>query len=341
MSAPPPAGPGMIGARIEGPILVSILQPILGPILGARGRRCLARALATLTILLALLGLAGAAGAGCGAPGPDPCRLPGPGPGGTYHLERPAGAAGMAGAGGAPAVIFLHGYGGSGAGVLARRAMVETLTAGGFAVLAPDALPRPGGDRAVWNFYPGWPGRDDMDFLEALREAAARRFRLDPRRMVLAGFSAGGFMVNYLACARPGAFAAYAPVGGGFWQPLPARCAGPVRLMHSHGWADQVVPLEGRPLRGGRYRQGDIFAGLALWRATNGCGDARPEIRPETRPERAQPGSGAAGPWRRVWTGCAPGSALQLRLYPDGHVVPEDWAAALMGWLGEFDRAGE
>ena len=43
----------------------------------------------------------------------------------------------------------------------------------------------------------------------------------------------------------PGA-AAYAPVAGSFWRPHPdmEACAGPVDLLHTHGWRDKTVPLD-------------------------------------------------------------------------------------------------
>ncbi|WP_338153234.1 PHB depolymerase family esterase [Pseudophaeobacter leonis] len=101
-----------------------------------------------------------------------------------------------------PAVLFLHGYGGSGEGALRNKAMVRGLTERGYAVIAPDALPRREGRRS-WNFFPGWEGRDEVAFLQQVAQDAADRFGLDREEMVLAGFSAGAFMVNYLACAGP------------------------------------------------------------------------------------------------------------------------------------------
>ena len=40
-------------------------------------------------------------------------------------------------------------------------------------------------------------------------------------------------------------------------------------LRHTHGTADTVVPMAGRPI--GSSRQGDIETGFARWRAANGC----------------------------------------------------------------------
>lgn len=263
-------------------------------------------------LALALIcGWAGAALAQCGTD-PAPCRLPD----GEYHTVLPEQAATPA-----PAVIFLHGAGGDGGAALRNRNMIDALTARGYAVISPTGGRSFRGGGRVWNFYPGWEGRNEADFLARVAADAARRFGLDRSRMVLSGFSAGGFMVYYLACAAPGSFAAYASVAGGFWRPHPKTCNGPVRLLHTHGWRDKTVPLEGRALRGGAFLQGDIFAGMEIWRAANGCAGENPDAYSET---------GAF--WRRKWTACAPGSALEFALHPGGHGVPRGWAEMMIDW---------
>lgn len=269
------------------------------------------RALAALTLAVSALSWASGAAAGC-ATQQGACETAN----GTYHIELPDF---EASAQARPAVLFLHGHGGSGLNALRNRAMVDGLRSRGYAVIAPDALPRRGGTRS-WTFFPGWEGRDEIAFLDEVAQDAAQRFDLARDNMVLAGFSAGGFMVNYLACAQPGHFAAYAPVAGGFWRPQPDSCAGPVRLFHSHGWGDSVVPLEGRFLGGGRFQQGDIFAGLELWRLTNGCLEQAPG-------RRWQDGETL----RRRWD-CALGADIEFLLFPQGHQMPKDWANWMLDW---------
>ncbi|MEM6482664.1 MAG: alpha/beta fold hydrolase [Pseudomonadota bacterium] len=244
---------------------------------------------------------------------------------GTYHAALPA----LLDE--APVLVFLHGYGSSGGNAIALNRMVQPALDRGYAVLAPDGLTRStdGTGPASWNFFPGWPGRDEVSFLTDVVQDAAKRFGVDPETVLLAGFSAGGFMVNYLACSTPEAFNAYAPVAGGFWRPHPEVCAGPVRLFHTHGWADSTVPLEGRLLGGGRFQQGDIFAGLEIWRAANACADEKPSGYSETEPFL-----------RRLWEDCAPGSALEMALFPGGHTVPEGWVDMALDWF-EGPGAGQ
>lgn len=254
-----------------------------------------------------------AARAACGED-PQACEISS----GTYHAALPDKSEG------ASVLVFLHGYGSSGENAISLDRMVQPALARGYVVLAPDGLPRStdGSGPASWNFFPGWPGRDEGVFLDDVVNDAATRFGVDPERVLLAGFSAGGFMVNYLACASPNAFTAYAPVAGGFWRPHPQACDGPVRLFHTHGWADSTVPLEGRLLGGGRFQQGDIFAGLEIWRAANACVDEKP-----TSYDRIDEFM------LRRWDDCQPGSVLEMAMFPGAHTVPEGWADLALDWF--------
>ena len=259
------------------------------------------------------LPIASAAKAAC-ATDPAPCTVES----GEYHIALP-----QSGGAEAPVVMFLHGAGSHGGNTISNRSIVDALTARGYAVIAPTGARsfRGGGGRA-WVFYPGWEGRDERNFLMSVRDDAAARFGVDSSRVLLGGFSNGGFMVNYLACNAPETFAAYAPVAGGFWRPHPEACDGPVKLLHTHGWSDPTVPIEGRSLRNGQFIQGDIFAGLEIWRTANACAGHKPSGFSETGPF-----------WRRAWANCAPGSALELALFPGGHGVPEGWADMVADWF--------
>jgi len=248
----------------------------------------------------------------CG-PDPDACLLGD----GEYHIALPK-AAGAA----PPVVMFLHGAGSNGGNVIRNTGMTKSLLARGYAVIAPTGSRsfRSGAGR-VWNFFPGWEGRDETQFLQDVADDAANRFGTSRSDILLSGFSAGGFMVYYLACQTPAAFSAYASVSGGFWRPQPVDCSGPVKLFHTHGWRDKTVPIEGRYLRNGEFQQGDIFAGLEIWRMANECADQRPDSYSETGQF-----------WRRKWSECAPGSALELAMFPGGHGVPKGWVDMVLDW---------
>lgn len=237
---------------------------------------------------------------------------------GNYNLELPDGAAAK---GAIPALMFLHGYGGSADATMSNKGMVDAVLARGFAVIAPEGLPREGTDRLSWSFIPGRPvQRDETAFLRAVADDAAVRFGIDRAHMLLGGFSIGGSLTSYVACNDPTAFEAYVPVAGSFWRPHPEGCKGPVRLLHTHGWTDVTVPLEGRKLGSGA-AQGDVWHAMEIWRVTNGCDRMLPDA------------FGTVGEfWLRRWTSCTPGSALEFALHPGAHGIPKGWADLALDW---------
>lgn len=220
-----------------------------------------------------------------------------------------------------PVLVHLHGMGGTGAEVVASP-MADRALARGYAVLAPQG-DQPGSRHPRnWSVSDNRPHpRDDHAFVALVIDDAVARFGLDRARVVLSGFSRGGSMVWDIACRTPGLARAYASVAGAFWDPLPAACAGPVDLHHTHGWTDRVVPLEGRSFGNATIVQGDVFAGLFVLRAANGCAARQPETAPV-----------AGDLWQRLWSDCAAGS-LGLTLHPGGHSVPEFWIDRTLDWV--------
>ena len=222
-----------------------------------------------------------------------------------------------------PALLYLHGWGRSSAAVMGNEAMRATLAERGYALIAPEGMPRPGHPNRDWAVRDGAPfARDDIVFLDEVLEDAARR-GVDRGRVLMAGFSRGGSMVWDVACLAPETARAYAPVAGAFWEPLPERCAGPVDLFHVHGWSDRVVPLEGRSVAEGALTQGDVFASLRLLREALGCAPQMPD-------SASVVADGSR--WLRHWDQC-PEGRLDLMLHPGGHKVPEGWLNRVLDWF--------
>ncbi len=253
----------------------------------------------------------------CGRTGPQ-CKVPL----GEYRIalpDTPPAASGY------PALIFYHGAGGSSAQTLGNKGMVNTFLAHGYAVIAGDGTERPGRFGRGWSFHPQRRQiRDELAYTHEVIDDAVQRYQINRQRILLSGFSIGGSLTWYLACKEPGLAAAYAPIAGAFWRPHPemGSCAGPIRLLHTHGWRDKTIPLEGRPLHGGAILQGDLFYGLEILRDANGCTGLRADEFDTSRKF-----------WRRWWTRCKPGSALELALHTGGHSVPPGWADLAIGWF--------
>ncbi|MCH2163924.1 MAG: prolyl oligopeptidase family serine peptidase [Marinovum sp.] len=243
---------------------------------------------------------------------------------GNYFLDAPDSVVGKP-----PAIVFIHGWGGTGQGAMRNRGMVDAFLDRGYVVAAPSGLPRVNGKGGTWAFRPETRGpRDELTFITSVRDDLIATHNVDPDRIVLAGFSIGGSMTSYFACQMPDGFAAYAPIGGNFWRPHPARCAGPVRMLHTHGWSDGTVPLEGRILRGADARdadaliQGDIFHALSIWRDTNRCF--------QLKADRFVTDGYFM---RRAWDRCAEGAALEFALFPGGHIIPRQWPGLVADWF--------
>lgn len=218
-------------------------------------------------LILAVLAIASAAPAAACGPDTD-CMLGER----SYRIALPAGP------GPYGAIVFKHGYRGSAAGEMANAAMREMAADLGVALVAPKS----GGEDWLLANAPRRALTDDaleLAFFDALLADITTRYPIDPARIVAAGFSAGGMMTWTLACHRPDRFAAFVPVAGTFWAPVPEACAdGRPTLIHIHGTDDTVVPLEGRAIAD--TRQGRVDDALTLFRA-KGYGETMEVESPE------------------------------------------------------------
>lgn len=246
-------------------------------------------------------------------------------PGGQYHILLPTGRAPIG------AVVYLHGHGGAGDVALRRRDRIGAFLDAGYAVIGPDgARWRGEGSPRSWNAMRAPGGRDDVKFVLDVVDDAARRFGFDRGAVMATGFSAGGMMVWLLACEAPEKFAAFAPVSGTFWRPVPTDCTGDPAIFHTHGTSDTVVPIEGRALANGRLLQGDVREVIAMTAAREGCA-ARPSA---TARLGATPES-----WETMeWAGCARGALVEA-LHPGGHDVPKGWATAALAFADSLRPA--
>lgn len=212
------------------------------------------------------------------------------------------------------ALFFFHGYGGSASSYADADWIVEGSRERGLLLVLPD------GQDHSWSFV-GSPeqGRDEQAFLAEVRADVLARWPEAAARMWVGGFSIGGSLTWDMACYAGDSYDVFLPISGAFWDPLPESCpAGPVNLRHSHGLADETVPMEGRPI--GDARQGDVYAGWEVWKASNGCAD-EPDGEAVVGLETCQ-----------IWSTCSSGQNLSLCLHDGGHRVPEDWFTHAMDW---------
>jgi polyhydroxybutyrate depolymerase len=219
-----------------------------------------------------------------------------------------------------PTLVFLHGYSQT------PDSYVEPT--GWFARFGSENgvfLIVPEGKGKTWS-YIGSPmeGRDDAGFIAKVLDDVEARYPVDASKTWISGFSQGGSMAWYAACAMGERFVAATPIAGAFWEPMPTNCAkGPLNLMHIHGLADEVVPMKGRPI-GERWRQGDVLGSIGILAASNGC-QSTGEPLPDT--------IGAMGECRRTTSACdgKPKARIALCLHEGGHAFRREHLEA--GWL--------
>ncbi|MBN9672944.1 alpha/beta hydrolase family esterase [Roseibium aggregatum] len=216
------------------------------------------------------------------------------------------------------AIFYLHGHRGKAVNAIRNKSFQRMADDLGVAFVAVQGI------NGTWSF-PTAPRtlRDEATFFDGVLEDLSDRFGVDRDRTLLSGFSAGGFMTWYLACEKSDRFSGYAPIAGAFWEPLPQNCKtdNPF-LFHVHGTTDTVVPLAGRWLGGGRWKQGDVFESFDVWRRQNGLA--------QQEPEKTTEGDLACERWVPK-TGF-----LELCLHGGGHSVKADWIRRAWTKLGEM-----
>lgn len=216
----------------------------------------------------------------------------------SYRIYLPEGHDGATSTG---ALIFAHGYKGSAQGTMRNRSLQRLADKLDIALVAANA------DGDDW-LLPNAPSAlvDSPDvalaYFDALRADILAQHSIDPDRIIVSGFSAGGMMTWTLACHRPTDYAGFIAVAGTFWHPSPDSCTMPAAdIVHVHGTSDRIVPMEGRPI--GDTRQGNVETVLAMYRK---AGDHKQAPAPDLD----------AGLTCDAWT--APNGALLLKCLHGG-----------------------
>lgn len=157
-----------------------------------------------------------------------------------------------------PLIVLLHGCGQTAESFAHTAGWIALADQAGVPLVLPEQAERNNQGRCFNWFLPGQTARGGGEVLSIRQmvDAAVQRFASDPRRVFVAGLSAGGAMTVALLAAYPDAFAGGAVVAG-----LPVGAAGSVsealRRMAEAGpvrsaaeWADQVRRIAPASYRG-------------------------------------------------------------------------------------------
>lgn len=143
-----------------------------------------------------------------------------------------------------PLVIFLHGSGGNAYAAEQSTQFSIHAEKQRFVVAYPSALSRSG----VWNIgccNEAFEQKiNDLGFIHQIVERTAADLAIDPDRVYIAGWSAGGAMAYSIVCDAPERFAAIGTVAGSL---LRTDCAPRAELsvVQIHGTKDQTSPYGG------------------------------------------------------------------------------------------------
>jgi polyhydroxybutyrate depolymerase len=207
----------------------------------------------------------------------------------TFSVTAPTGA------GPYPIVVALHGGGSTGKRMAMITGLDQYVDRDGFIAVYPDAGRRPWNDgRETTSGF-----SDDVAALRAIVQTVAQTYNGDPRRVFVTGISAGGMMVQRLACDASDLFRAYAAVVGDLPSALSGRCnpSRPVPMMLFYGTADRLMPFAGGDLpqlagqRNGAGLGGRVLSApdsVQFWVRKNGCGGESAETLPDRKDDGTQ-----------------------------------------------------
>jgi polyhydroxybutyrate depolymerase len=144
-------------------------------------------------------------------------------------------------------VIALHGGLGQGRSMEALSGFSQLADREGFLVAYPDGLRRRWRDGRTMPAGMVAEEADDVAFMSALIDDAAKLHALDAHRIYATGISNGAMFSNYVALRLSERFAAIAPVAGGIASEVAAdfHPASPVSVLIINGCEDPLVPYEG------------------------------------------------------------------------------------------------
>lgn len=239
-----------------------------------------------------------------------PCEIEG----GSYHMRVPEGA------GPHPVLIWYHGHRGNGASIHRSGGLQRDFLNQGYVLIAPNGYQRAkDGPRS----YPARDGapRDDVDFTFKVLKAAGQRAKLDPNKIFVGGFSAGGSMAWLLACKQGDKLAGMVSVAGALRRPNATDCAGlkSLPVMQVHGFADKQVPFEGRIIRD--WHQGSIWESLDRARQINGCRSNPDEIKIDDDFRS------------RIWNASCAHAPVKVDIHDGGHGLPKGWTERARSFL--------
>lgn len=224
-----------------------------------------------------------------------------------------------------PLVLVFHGGGGSPSYSRRQSQWSELGASEGAIVVYPAGSSRFGDRLLTWNAgtccgFARKLGVNDVSFVRALLDTLQGLYHVDRHRVFATGMSNGGMLAHLVACRLADRFAAVAVVSGELTVEdcAPSR---PVSVLMIHGTADQNPPFNGGVGRNALdpHNVHPVSFATDRWRTVDNC----------IGPVIEQSAGGRVT--RRIFSHCAPGVSVELRVINGGgHAWPPD--AAHVAW---------
>ena len=180
-----------------------------------------------------------------------------------YLMFEPSGRTGAV-----PVMYYLHGLGDNITRCAGDNHFDSLAERYGWVIVVPQATEVEG--NTMWNAGLGGTA-DDAGYLLALLDTLVKNGRVNPDSVFFTGFSMGGFMTHRMAIGYGDRITACAPVSGliafPFADEVPPE---PVRMMHIHGTADDVVGWNGRSAYFGTIGI-SVDSVVSFWTGWNNC----------------------------------------------------------------------
>lgn len=177
-----------------------------------------------------------------------------------------------------PLVVALHASGGTPALFEARTGWDQVANKHGFVVAY------------LGSAAPAWKNPSNVNYIGSMIRRIKRSQHIDPRRVFVTGFSAGGYISFEVACRLSGLVAAIAPVSG-VMAPQTCNPPHPVSMLSIFGTKD-IIPLSGTALFP------SVYSVASHWRQLDSCASSRPSRVKQVGPIRERGAAPRRCPFR-------------------------------------------
>lgn len=176
-------------------------------------------------------------------------------------------------------MIGLHGTGGNAEQFESSYGFNQKSDAAGFIAIYPDGVQKTDGAGILkvrtWNAgsccdFAMYTQVNDVKFIKALIDSLGNRFRINRKKVFVAGMSNGGMLAYRLASELPDKIAAIGVVSGTMVSAKDLGLKGMVPVLHIHALPDAKVPFAGG-IGIGNYNFPPVMDGFNYWVNRNQC----------------------------------------------------------------------